>query len=78
LGQPIVFCCLPHDNTAMEDDVQKSHSTYDRTRLAELLNTSEAQITAWIDEEGITPVSPDRPEEYGMDTLELLRTRQII
>jgi hypothetical protein len=62
----------------MDRDTHDSHDVYDRARLAELLGTTEAEVSAWIDEEGIAPVSPDRPEEFGVDALELLRARQII
>lgn len=60
-----------HDDASPTETGEK----YSLGQLAEMLDAPSEKVREWLTDEGIHPVHPDYPEDYGLDAIEYVRVR---
>ena len=58
-------------------DVTSPRDSYKLAELAEHLNAPVEKVKTWLRDADIQPVSPDRPDDYAIDSIEKLRLYQV-
>ncbi|MDZ7703400.1 MAG: hypothetical protein U5L04_02825 [Trueperaceae bacterium] len=58
-------------------DVTSPRDSYKLSELAEHLNAPVEKVKTWLRDADIQPVSPDRPDDYAIDSIEKLRLYQV-
>jgi hypothetical protein len=64
---------LPGGHDPRPTETQEKYQLND---LAKMLDAPIEKVRAWLVDEGIHPVHPDYPEDYGVDAIEWVRVRQ--
>ena len=57
-------------------DPTEDRENFRLKELAEMLDAPVEKVRQWLSDEDIHPVHPDRPEDYGVDAYEFVRTRR--
>lgn len=63
----------PGANEAFPNDDAEKHQL---AELAKMLDAPVEKVRGWLQAEGIHPVHPDYPEDYGLDALEYVRLKR--
>ncbi|MEX2541719.1 MAG: hypothetical protein WD314_07915 [Trueperaceae bacterium] len=63
---------LPGNDDSRPTDTSEKYSL---SRLAQMLDAPLEKVRAWLTDEGIHPVHPDYPEDYGVDAIEFVRLK---